>query len=153
VAFAVALDDWAYVRRGRADMGGGAALTDLALAVDPDPFRRRLREAIQRREWKALEQLAVAEDLLRQPPSSLLLLGQHTQKVGLELGLQVLRKAQQEYPGDFWINHYLGDVLRVNDIDHREAICCLRSAVAIRPQSGAPHCSLGMALEANGQRD
>jgi tetratricopeptide (TPR) repeat protein len=65
----------------------------------------------------------------------------------------VLRKAQQEYPGDFWINYYLGEVLLAYNIDRREAISCLRSAVAIRPQSGPPHCALGMALEANGQRD
>jgi serine/threonine protein kinase/Flp pilus assembly protein TadD len=153
VALAGALDDWAYVRRCRADKAGDAALTEVALAADPDPFRRRLREAVIRGEWNALEQLAAAEDLLRQPPTSLLLLGAHVQKVGLDPGLRVLRKAQQEYPSDFWISYYLGQVLLANNVDRHEAISCLRAAVAIRPQSSAAYGSLGFALEANGQRD
>ena len=101
----------------------------------------------------ALGQLADSEDLLRQSPTSLLLLGRYVQKLGLNPGLQVLRKAQQEYPGDFWINYYLGLVFFANKIDHREAISCLRCAVAIRPQSCEALCHLGVALEANGQRD
>jgi serine/threonine protein kinase/tetratricopeptide (TPR) repeat protein len=153
VALAGALDDWAYVRRCRGNMPGDAALTEVALAADPDPFRRRLREAVMRREWKALEQLAATEDLLRQPPISLVQLGVHVQKVGLAPGLRVLRKAQQEYPGDFWINYYLGGALLANNVDRHEAISCLRAAVAIRPQSCAAYGSLGLALEANGQQD
>jgi serine/threonine protein kinase/tetratricopeptide (TPR) repeat protein len=153
VALAVALDDWAYVRSCRGDMAGDAALTEVALAADPDPFRRRLREAVLRRQWKALEQLAAAEDLVRQPPASLILLGGYVQKVGLEPGLRVLRQAQREYPGDFWINYYLGGVLLANNGDRHEAISCLRAAVAIRPQSSAGYGSLGQALEANGQWD
>jgi serine/threonine protein kinase/Flp pilus assembly protein TadD len=153
VALAVALDDWGYVRSCRGDMVGDAALTEVALAADPDPFRRRLREAVMRREWKALEQLAAAEDLVRQPPTSLLLLGGYVQKVGLEHGLRVLRKARQEYPGDFWINYYLGGVLLANNGDRQEAVSCLQAAVAIRPQSSAAYSSLGLALEANGHWD
>jgi tetratricopeptide (TPR) repeat protein len=153
VALAVALDDWAHVRRCRENMAGSAALTEAALAADPDPFRRRLREAVMRREWKTLEQLAASEGLLRQPPTSLVLLGLHVQKLGLNRGLQVLRMAQQEYPGDFWINYSLGGALLANSVDRHEAIACLRAAVAIRPQSCAAHSSLGFALETNGQRD
>jgi tetratricopeptide (TPR) repeat protein len=153
VALAVALDDWAYVRQCRGDISGGAALTEVALAADPDPFRRRLREAVERKEWKVLEQLTASEGLLHQPPTSLLLLGLHVQKVGLDPGLYVLRKAQDDYPGDFWINYYLGGVLLANNIDRREAVSCLRCAVAIRPQSCAALDHLGRALEANGQRD
>jgi serine/threonine protein kinase len=151
-ALAVALDDWAYVRRGRANLAGAAALTEAASAADPDPFRRRLREAVLQNNWPALGQLAASEDLPRQPPTTLILLGLYLRKVGTRPGSEVLRKAQHEYPGDFWINYTLGAVLFTEGggEDRAAAIAYLRAAAAVRPQACR---QLGMALHADGQWD
>src|SRR5262249_34287989 len=47
IALAVAIDDWAAVRRDRKrDRAGAAALTALARAADPDAWRNGLRDAL-----------------------------------------------------------------------------------------------------------
>jgi tetratricopeptide (TPR) repeat protein len=151
-ALAVALDDWAYVRRGRANLAGAVALTEAASAADPDPFRRRLREAVRQNNWPALGPLAASDDLPRQPPTTLILLGLYLRKVGTRPGLEVLRRAQHEYPGDFWINYTLGSVLFAEGgrEERAAAIAYLRAAAALRPQACG---QLAEALHADGQWD
>ncbi len=45
-ALIVALDEWARCRREVKDEAGAKTLTDLAQALDADPWRRRVREAL-----------------------------------------------------------------------------------------------------------
>jgi serine/threonine-protein kinase len=59
----------------------------------------------------------------------------------------LLRRAQETFPGDFWINHNLGQALHNGRPPRREeAIRFLTAAVALRPQSAGARFNLGLAL-------
>jgi tetratricopeptide (TPR) repeat protein len=67
---------------------------------------------------------------------------------------QLLRRAQQKHPADFWVNHNLGLALRkVTPPERDEAVRFLTTAVALRPHSAGAHSSLGIALHDRGQVD
>jgi serine/threonine-protein kinase len=59
----------------------------------------------------------------------------------------MLRRAQEAFPGDFWINHNLGRALQNYQPPRlEEAIRFLTASVALRPQSAGAHLNLGLAL-------
>ncbi len=67
---------------------------------------------------------------------------------------RLLRRAQQQYPADFWVNLLLGVVLQnVTPSERDEAVRFLTAAVALRPESSAAHFSLGYTLYRRGQLD
>ena len=66
----------------------------------------------------------------------------------------MLRQAQRQYPGDFWINYILASALRQSGPLYRdEAISFYRAAIAVRPRSVAAHTNLGTALHTQGKLD
>jgi tetratricopeptide (TPR) repeat protein/serine/threonine protein kinase len=152
VALVVALDNWANTRGGAKNEAGRRALIVVAQEADADPWRRRGRKALLRRDWKAIQDLAASAEFFRQPPSTLYLLGC---ELGInEDGLAVMRKAQQKYPGDFWINHQLGYYCSHMKSPRRdEAVSFYRVAVGLRPKSSAAHNNLGAALYAQKKLD
>src|SRR4029077_9346674 len=84
-------------------------LIDAAMAIDPDPWRRGLREAMARSDLDACRKLA--EDPVRpaQGPAIqwllalvLDILGDHPRAI------ETLRGAAERYPEDYWINNDLG---------------------------------------------
>jgi superkiller protein 3 len=154
IALAVALDDWARIR-SRKDKAGGQTLTALAQSADPDPWRRQMREACEQKDGKALAALAASPDLLRQPPTSLVLLAAALRVRGDVKGaIRVLRPAQRQYPGDFWINLQLAGALgRLAPAHRDEEVSFSRAALAARPQSIAAHNNLGWALSRQGKLD
>jgi tetratricopeptide (TPR) repeat protein len=155
MALVAALDEWAIARR-HIDKAGGEALTAVAEAAESDPWRRRVREAAKQEDKKALASLAVSPDLLRQPPTSLLMLaGTLRQLHGLrEAPIDLLRRAQRQYPGDFFINYELAVALKHMGRPYRdEAISFYRAAVAARPMSSAALNDLGVALRNQGKLD
>ncbi len=71
-----------------------------------------------------------------------------------EVAIALLRRAQQRFPADFWINHGLGEALwhtKPRQLD--AAIGFLRVAVALRPQSPGARLNLGAALQEAGDLD
>ena len=114
-----ALDHWGFVRfhlPGRS----GALLRVLAQQADDDPWRQRVRQARFAGDRPALERLAALPETLNQPPANLCLLalalfnprpGTFYSAAAEEL----LRRAQRRYPGDFWINIQLVDILLSNE--------------------------------------
>jgi tetratricopeptide (TPR) repeat protein len=148
VALAAALDDWAFSRRSKKDPEGARALTMVAQAADPDPWRGRMRTALVQKGRKALEELAASEEVLRQPAGTLTLLGMGLCTGGnMGRGLEVLRKGQREYPGDFWINFNLAVSLEdTKPPRHDETIAFYRAALAARPRNAAVHTNLGNVL-------
>jgi serine/threonine protein kinase/tetratricopeptide (TPR) repeat protein len=154
VVLVTAMDEWSHARNP-VDNAGRRALTALAQAADPDPWRRRLRQVARQEDTDALVALAAGKEFLSQPPTSLLLLVRVLRNRGLsEPEIKVLRRAQREYPGDFWINFNLGTVLsNMGPSYHDEAISFLRAALAVRPQNIAAHNNLGVALAEKGKLD
>jgi tetratricopeptide (TPR) repeat protein len=142
-----ALDDWANIRE-RTDGRGGKRLRAVAREADPDPWRNRLRDALERRERKTLEELAASKQVDTWPPSTVILLARALLATKAEgTALTVLRKAQWRRPDDFWINEELGFRL-CNSQPPRaeEAIVFHRVATALRPQSAGSYLGLGNAL-------
>jgi serine/threonine-protein kinase len=124
-------------------------------AAEADDWGRQLRAA--RRETDpakrqaALEALAKSAKVEELPAQALTrLAGQLRPAQAMEL----LRRAQQQYPADFWVNHNLGMVLRnVTPPEREDAVRYLTAAVALRPESPGCLMNLGLALRDKGQGD
>src|SRR5262249_19917390 len=151
VELPAALDDWALIR-STTQPGGGPGWKDLlavARAIDPDPWRNRVRDAWVRRDNPALTKLVAEEAVAAQPASTLILLGRALRQNGAgEQAITLLRKAQQWHPADFWINFELADCLAsARPPQLEEAIRFEMAAIALRPHSAAVRNNLGVALD------
>jgi eukaryotic-like serine/threonine-protein kinase len=147
IALLAALDDWAFVRLSK-DKAHNLPLLAVIQAADGDHWRRDVREALKRKDGKALTALSASPRLLHQPPTSLLLLARALRDYGpKDAEIAVLRQAQREHPGDFWINLQLAWALTETKpprVD--EAVSFYRAALAVRPRNAATLCNLGNAL-------
>jgi tetratricopeptide (TPR) repeat protein len=155
VSLAAALDDWAWVRRQDIkDQAGAAPLTALARAVDPDPWRNQLRDAVESQDpaarLAALRMLAESASYETLGPVSLDMLGTALGLAGDHPAAEaVLRRAQLRYPGDVWINLDLASTLE-KLVRREEAIRYYIAARSIRPESAH---ELAHALEKKGEHD
>jgi tetratricopeptide (TPR) repeat protein/serine/threonine protein kinase len=151
---AVALDDWAWVRRAvrKGDSAAWKRLTRVARLADPDPWRDRFREA---EDVQTLKTLAAETRPDALPAPTLFLLGEALARAGdLAGAVKWFRQAQKRHPGDFWINHQLAFHLsKLKPPELEEAIRFYSVAVALRPQSPAAHLNFGVALRAKGRMD
>lgn len=147
------LDEWARVRRlkQRHDDQSWRRLLAAAHAADPDPWRRRVRDAIASRDSKALKQLPAEAPVDGLGSSGVVLLRWIVVDAN---GWDALIEAQRQRPDDFWLNHALArhydsaQPPRLND-----AIAFYRAALAIRPNSPGVLVNLGIALESDGRLD
>ena len=151
-----ALDDWVAIRSVGTDQAATRRLIDLLDAADADPWRQKVRSALVRKDWPALEDLVRSPDVDHQTAATLSFLSAACRANGKPLlEIVVLRRAQWKYPADYWINHRLGVGLiwlQAPD-DVREGIGFLRAAVALRPESGHSMMNLGNGYEFLGQHD
>jgi tetratricopeptide (TPR) repeat protein len=116
-------------------------------AADPDPWRKSFRVARRKNDQKELRRLAAAVDVARQPPWTLTLLGMSLRGGGsLQQGLVLLRRAQGQYPGDFWVNFELGWELERDPKKSDDAVRFYRVAAALRPDSPLVRYTLASAL-------
>jgi eukaryotic-like serine/threonine-protein kinase len=154
VALIAAVDDWAFVRNVLNDRAGTHHLTDVARAADPDSWRQLVREALERQDLTVLKQLAASDELERQPAASLFLLGVALHRKKQPEGLEVLRRAQRQYPSDFWINYRLGVwLIWKGHPQTEEGIGYMRAAVALRPLSDLAIMNLGNGFLRLGRHD
>ena len=142
VGLASALDDWAAIRHvKRAKAPGAARLPGGRSHRRPRP---QTQQGAPGKPWinptsesrlNALEALAKTANFDELGPISLHLLGTGLNYAGdSTLSESVLRRAQQRFPGDVWVNHALGGLLaRLSRSD--EAIRFYTAARAIRPDS------------------
>jgi serine/threonine protein kinase/tetratricopeptide (TPR) repeat protein len=153
VQLAAALDNWARIGNPQ----HRASKLAIARAVDPDPIRDRLRDALERGDQKALVELADAYLLKPElPPATVVFLAGELIRTGaVTKGEAVLRKAQQQHPHDFWINQGLGDYLSFQMRPARpdEAVRFHTAAAALRPNSPGVLLNLGLALDHIGKSD
>ncbi len=125
-------------------------------AAEPDtPWSQQVRaaraEPNEARRRVALEKLAASADVTRVPARALTRLAWKLEPASSE---PLLRRAQRQYPADFWVNEYLGWVLiSVSPLDRGEAVRFLTAAAALRPDSPGCLVNLGLALKEKGQSD
>jgi eukaryotic-like serine/threonine-protein kinase len=115
----------------REDSGTRAWLIDVLQKADSDPWRNEVRRA-----WTqpaALEALARDIDVRKQPPS-LLLRVRGSLPIESPIRLDLARRVQFAYPGDYWANHELGTAL-VRVRKSAEAIRYFTAALALRPDN------------------
>jgi tetratricopeptide (TPR) repeat protein len=144
---AAALDSWVLIRKqikGRSD-AGWKHLLQVAGAADPGGWRDRVRDALGRGDQQALVELAKSNEAFRQPPLTLVFLGEALLSTkDCEPAEALLRKARQLHPADFWVNRDLAKALQeARPARWHEAIPFDTAAVALRPQSPGAHLSLG----------
>src|SRR5262249_40194554 len=106
-----ALDDWIW-QGPTAGPPRRAGLMAIRRAADDDPWRNKLRDALERRDRSYLVWLAKEERVQSLPPATLLRLAKTAAALGkTPLAIEVLRPAQRRHENDFWINHELGRYL------------------------------------------
>jgi serine/threonine protein kinase/Flp pilus assembly protein TadD len=128
--------------------------------ADSDPWRQALRAARQRGDSAAVIRLAAEVDVTTQPRVTLFVLELGLfQRGAYDAALDLLRRSQQAFPDDFWINYDLGRILSGKPLrsywhtDYREAARFLTVATALRPKHPQARFWLGHALAANDQLD
>jgi serine/threonine-protein kinase len=156
---ASALDQWAFLRRGRAlrDPAGADRLVAAARAADPDPWRNRLRDTLGRmeggpaRRLEVLERLAATADVDRLPVASVTRLATSLSFLGRrDTAIALLRRAQASHRDDFWVNADLGRELMASGRPD-EAVRFFAVATGIRPRSALALSGLGKALLQSGR--
>jgi serine/threonine protein kinase/Flp pilus assembly protein TadD len=153
-ALTAALDDWASVRRLRHDRAGARRLSAVARAVDPDPWRDGLRQALEQADPQArqhaLHALRGSAHPEALPAVSLELLGAalsgESDRAGAE---EVFRAGRRLHPGDVWLNYGLAGALGAL-ARREEAVRYYTAARALRPETAH---ALAHALEAKGEGD
>ena len=149
-----ALDHWLILARFEKAPEVGWLKQVLAVA-DTDPWRQGVRAAREKNDRQEMEKLAREVDTAAQPPEALFVLEMGLDQRGASgAALALLRRAQQAFPGDFWINHDLGlALLNCQQPQYEEAIRFLTAAVALRPDSPGVRLNLGNALASAGRLD
>jgi serine/threonine-protein kinase len=145
-ALVASLDDWAACagERSRRDW-----LLEVTRRADPDTWRDGARDPAAWDDGAALARLVAGRQVTQQSPQLLAALGMRLLALrGDAEGL--LRRAQAEHPGDFWVNFGLGVALEAGQ-KPAEAVGYYRSALAVRPATPAVYTSLGKVLREEGK--
>jgi serine/threonine protein kinase/Flp pilus assembly protein TadD len=147
IELALALDEWAWARKRLEPKGHKwQQLLGVAQRADGDSFRNQLREAIKEGDRKSLEQLASSVSVrdLAVPTVMLMVANLRT---GSPQALGLLREAQQQRPGDFWINFNLAQTCEnMRPPLWDDAVRFYSAALAIRPGNLATLINLGVSL-------
>jgi serine/threonine-protein kinase len=154
-AMAMAMDDWAAVRRDlRNNPDGAKRLTAAARLADPDPWRSTLRDALEILDRKARRErlIELGASIKNQPlpPVSFDLLGRALGDVGAKVEAEsILRRGRRLYPGDVWLNYDLARALE-KLARREEAVRYYTAARIIRPETAH---ELAHALEKKGENE
>jgi tetratricopeptide (TPR) repeat protein/tRNA A-37 threonylcarbamoyl transferase component Bud32 len=142
----LALDYWAYCK-DEIDPKSGSKLRTLADSVDDDPWRRRVRLAVQARNMAELEELARDERSVEQPSINLSLLGvaifRRCDRAAAE---NWLLKANERHPQELSINLLLAQIaLQKEPPEPGEALHFCQAALAAHPHNPEALILRGMA--------
>jgi tetratricopeptide (TPR) repeat protein len=139
-----ALDDWAFVAFVLRNESLAEQLLAVARQAAPDPaWADRLRQLKGWRDQEALGKLVEEAPVTRLSPQMIALVGAVLAERS-SIQESWLRRAQLQYPADFWLNFGLANALQKSE--PVEAIGFYRVALAIRPTSSAAYNNLGNAL-------
>jgi serine/threonine protein kinase/tetratricopeptide (TPR) repeat protein len=133
-----ALDHWSEVRRSRAPKEPGwKHLLAIAREADGDAFRNQVRDAVEIGEAAPLLQLAKSSQVAALAPASVCVLANALKKhEAYREALALLKRAQLDNPGDFWINYELAMLYREAADEQDSAIAHFLTALAIRKSPG-----------------
>jgi serine/threonine-protein kinase len=133
-ALLVGLDNWSLIAARRKDRAANW-LRAVLQAADKDVWRNQVRDAVATGNRHTLEALAREVDLASQPPAAVTSLSWALLDMdAYEAVIALLRPAQRQYPGDYWINLDLGQALLLRDPkDYAEPLRFLTVACALRP--------------------
>src|SRR5262249_19877459 len=123
------LVDWGTTKN-KLQPGAGAPVRAVLNLVDDDPWLRKLRRAA--RSQAALENLAQEGETRSQPAVNLVFLAGFLQEAhSRAAAVRLLRRAQQKYPADFWVNFDLAVLLfKTKPSDPTEAVRFYQAALA-----------------------
>jgi tetratricopeptide (TPR) repeat protein len=140
VDVAAALDDWMMIRRARkTDPAIWSVPLSLARAIDPDPYREKLRTTLEdndlRPHLEMIRRLAKDPQADELSPTSAILLAAVLVGYGdREAGVALLRKSADRHPDDLWVSFELaGHLLNLRPAQPDEAIRYFTAARALRP--------------------
>ena len=156
IPLAAALDEWVFIRRAPGyteDHAGWEQLAAITHGIDPEPLRDRLRSTWGRpiaETQDELRRLAESIDVRAHHPATL-----YQAALTLQGGprLRLLREAQSVYPGDYWLNHFLGNELYHQKKDLEGAIQFHTAALSVRPSAIIAYAELGHFLRDSGKVD
>ncbi len=142
------LDEWASVRRNAQRVEHSAALARLASALDPDPLRVRLREALAKKDIDALLETATRSAAESMSAPTLWLVGHALAQAGeSERAIELLERARRRHPRDYKLAMELARALRmVRPIRSEESLAHYEAALALRPDRAAVWHDFGQAL-------
>jgi tetratricopeptide (TPR) repeat protein len=145
-----ALADWVHVSQDEGERQRVAKVYQLALP--PDSLRQRLTAATRRRDGAGLAKLVQEPAFRALPPATLVILAQDLARSREWAAAgQLLRAGLERHPGDFWLNHDLGMLLKHQQPPRlEEAVRYLTAAAALRSDSPGVHVNLGNALRRKG---
>ena len=106
--------------------------------LDDDPWRKRVRQAIELNDHKELVQCVFSFNISQQPPILLLRISRRLFSDGHpDLAEQILRRAQLAHPNDFWLNHDLATMLTEQTPPQlNDAIRYYTAAVVLQKRAG-----------------
>ena len=149
-ALVAALDDWSVCGQ---DAQHKKWILEIAQATDPDPttWRDQARDPDLRNDGIALARIIAAAQVKDQSVSLLLALELSLDDASPE-HIPFLKRVQEAYPGDFWINLRLGIVVYQRGRPS-EAVGYYQAALAVRPDAAIVRNNLGLALEQTDRRE
>jgi serine/threonine-protein kinase len=135
---ALALDDWGRLRRRvhGANSEKAENLMVLALDLDPDPLRGRLREAVAARDLPAMLELTSPERLKELEPGSIFVLSAAIWEGFPDRKQDVYRifeQELQEHPSDFALQAVAGAFYQEGR-RWEQALACRAAALSLRPE-------------------
>ncbi len=146
---ALFFDSLTELRRRTRDESGTVRALEVAHAVDPDPLRADLREALAAGALDVLREIADS-GFKDQPAITIELLGSAFQQLKeRDAARKVYRIGVERFPDDFSLLYRLGRLLTPAELDSgvrddmQEAVECYRAALALRPESTVARYYLG----------
>ena len=134
---ALALDDWARLRRVLFGWRSGEAEALLALAadLDPDPDRTVVREALFEQDEASLVALALDPETERLPASTQWVLANALQDLGRETeAMDLLERAAQRHPEDYRLRAAAAEAANEHD-QAQAALTHAHAALALQPDN------------------
>ena len=122
-------------------------------AVDPDPYRDAVRDAVLAQISPRTAELLTQAEALNQPPGFVAFMSE-SGAIGVERKRELLRAAVQRRPGDLGLLMALGNTYQISSRDGTdERLRWFQAAVAVASANPTAHLNLGVALQAKLDRD